>query len=98
MSERFSLPARLDSSGAAALVPALLAQRGKPLTLDAGGVEVIGARALEVLVAAGRQWALDGQPLQIDAPSERFGAVCATLGLRPDMPWSAAGSQTGVPA
>lgn len=88
MSERFSLPVRLDSSGAAALVQALLACRGRPLQIDASGVEVIGARAIEVLVATAKQWALDAQPIALVAASDRFRATCTTLGLDPDAPWA----------
>jgi chemotaxis protein CheX len=89
MTERFTLPGRLDSSGAPALVQALLARRGRPLVLDAAGVEVIGARAIEVLIAAGRQWAADGQAMAIDAPSDRYRAACTALGLSPEAPWCA---------
>lgn len=87
MTEQLSLPVRLDSSGAPPLVQALLERRGQPLILDAAGVEVIGALALEVIVAAGRQWQADGQPLSVASPSGRFTATCAALGLRPDAPW-----------
>ena len=87
MTERFTLPGRLDSSGAPALVQALLVRRGRPLVLDAAEVEVIGARAIEVIIAAGRQWALDGQDISVDAPSDRYSAACAALGVSPDTPW-----------
>lgn len=87
MIERFTLPDRLDSSGAAGLVGLLLAFRGGPLTIDASGVEVIGARAMEVLIAAGRQWAADDAPLEIAGVSDRYIAACEALGLRPECPW-----------
>lgn len=89
MTERLKLPGRLDSSGAPALVDMLMAHRGGPLTIDASGVEVLGARAMEVLVAAGRQWQADGQPLAIEGASDRYVAACATMGLAPDAPWGA---------
>ena len=91
MTERLMLPGRLDSSGAPALVDMLMARRGGPLTLDASGVEVMGARAMEVLVAAGRQWQADGQVLAIDSASDRYLAACATMGLAPDAPWASGG-------
>lgn len=91
MPDRFALPARLDSSGARLLARALLARRGRPLVICAAGVEQIGALACEVLIAAGRQWAADGQPLAIKAPSDRFRTACATLGLCADAPWAAPG-------
>lgn len=88
MTEGFILPRRLDSSGAPGLAQALIARRGAALVLDASEVEVIGALALEVLIAAGRQWAADAQPISIIAPSERFQSACATLGLMPLTPWA----------
>jgi chemotaxis protein CheX len=87
MTDPFPLPDRLDSSAAPALLQALLHHRGQPLALDAAGVQVIGALALEVVVAAGRQWQADGLPLSIDRPSPRFRAICGQLGLDPDQPW-----------
>lgn len=98
MIERFTLPARLDTSGAAALVPALLSRRGQPLEMDASGVEVLGARAVEVIIAAGRQWAEDGMPLVVGAMSERYRATFGTLGLSASAPWAdRAPDSTGSP-
>lgn len=90
MTQRLKLPDRLDSSGTPTLIAMLLAHRGAPLVLDASGVDVAGARAMEVLVAAGRQWHADGHALVIDGPSDRFCAACAVMGLLPDAPWRAA--------
>jgi anti-anti-sigma regulatory factor len=87
LTERFLLPARLDSSGAIPLVQALQMRRGQPLCLDASEVEVIGALALEVIIAAARQWAADDQPFSLAAPSKRFCATCTSLGLCSDAPW-----------
>lgn len=89
MTEHFILPDRLDSSAAPALLASLRERIGRPLALDASGVEVIGALALEVIVAAGRQWERDGQPLTVIDPSARFTSACAVLGLRDDAPWLA---------
>lgn len=89
MTDQLTLPDRLDSSGAAPLARELLSRRGQPLVLDAAGVEVIGARAFEVIVAAGRQWDADGVALSIEQPSDRFLAAAQSLGLKPDMPWRA---------
>lgn len=87
MSEVFALPNRLDSSGAAPLMQALLSRRGRSLTLDASGVDLVGALALEVIVAAGRQWEADRQLLSLAHPSERFVASCDALGLCAAAPW-----------
>jgi chemotaxis protein CheX len=87
MTDQLTLPDRLDSSGAAPLARELLSRRGKPLVLDAAGVEVIGALAFEVIVAAGRQWDADGVQLNIEQPSDRYLAAAQALGLKPDAPW-----------
>lgn len=87
MTEHFILPDRLDSSAAPALVAALGQKVGQPLQIDAAGVEVIGALALEVIIAAGLQWQADGQTLAITQRSARFDAACDALGLRADAPW-----------
>lgn len=99
MSTTFILPGRLDSSGALPLLHDLLARRGQPLVLDAAGVEVIGALAFEVIVAAGHQWALDGPPISVTRPSDRYLAACDSLGLNPPAPWQArpAAPVIGVP-
>jgi chemotaxis protein CheX len=93
MTEALILPARLDSSGAPSLLQTLLDRRGQPLLLDASAVEVIGALALEVVIAAGRQWNDDGCTLTMINPSDRYLAACAALGLRADAPWQA-GAET----
>lgn len=87
MSEVFALPSRLDSSGALPLMQGLLARRGQSLTLDASGVDLVGALALEVIIAAGRQWAADQQELVIAGPSDRFAAACDAMGLSTSAPW-----------
>lgn len=87
MTEHFILPDRLDSSAAPALMAALGQKVGQPLQIDAARVEIIGALALEVIIAAGLQWQADGQTLAISQRSARFDAACETLGLRADAPW-----------
>ena len=89
LTEKFSLPARLDSSGAISLRDALLARRGQPVCLDAAQVEVVGALAIEIIVATARQWVADDQMLTLASPSPRFCAVCDLLGVHPDAPWLA---------
>lgn len=94
MTEHFILPDRLDSSAAPGLVAALLDRSGKPLVLDADRVEVIGALALEVIIAGGRQWEADGHSLTIRKPSARFVAACQVLGLDYQAPWQTSASRT----
>lgn len=87
MTDALILPSRLDSSAAAALSASLLARRGGPLVIDASQVGVIGALALEVVVAAGRQWRLDGHTLTITGPSDPYLHAATVLGLDPLQPW-----------
>ena len=64
-----------------------MANRGQTLTLDASEVEVIGALSFEVIIAAGRQWAIDGNPLALGQMSDRYLAACDALGLQAEAPW-----------
>ena len=98
MTECLMLPVRLDSSGARSLMDMILARRGAALTLDASQVDVIGALAVEVLVAAGRQWQADGHTLAIANPSDRYAAACKTMGLSPESPWLSGVESMGVAA
>lgn len=86
MAQQFILPNRLDSSAAPSLVQSLLALRNQPLTIDAARVEVVGALAVEVLLAAHRQWKDDGHILCLSQPSPQFRAALETLGLHEALP------------
>ena len=81
------LATRLDSAQAQRLAADLCARRGKPLQLDISAVETISALALEVIIAAARQWARDGHDLTLTGRSARFAETCTTLGLAPQSPW-----------
>ena len=83
------LPRRLDVSAGLDLREELLRRRGAPLELDASEVESAGGLALEVIVAAARQWEEDGASFALQSPSEAFSSVCRTLGLEPSAPWCA---------
>ena len=87
MADHFMLPERLDSSAASTLRECLEARTGSALVLDASGVEVIGALAYEVIIAAAKQWQADGQELSLRQPSPRFRMAAMTLGLDGDAPW-----------
>lgn len=87
MTDHFTLPDRLDSIAAPSLLAAFMNRRGQPLDLDASSVEVIGALSMEVIIAAGRQWEVDGHGLAVLQPSKPFLAACTALGLFPDAPW-----------
>ncbi|ADO42903.1 STAS domain-containing protein [Ketogulonicigenium vulgare] len=60
-----ALPETIDRSAARALADHILQHRGGPVQLDAGAVTRIGGLGAEVLLAAQRQWQVDGQDLQI---------------------------------
>jgi len=66
------LPAVLDLQYAAPLRAELLALRGRPVNLDASGVERLGGLCLQVLISAQKSWAADGQMLSIAPVSDAF--------------------------
>jgi chemotaxis protein CheX len=75
------LPAGLDTAGASALAARLLEVRGRPLTLDASGVERVGALGLQVLLSARLTWTRDGETLDITDPSPAFLAALGLAGV-----------------
>jgi chemotaxis protein CheX len=82
---RIPLPSGLDTAGAAALARRLQEARGTSLTLDATGVERVGALGLQVLLSARLTWARDGQRLRIEGPSATLEAALATAGVELDL-------------
>jgi chemotaxis protein CheX len=74
------LDARLTADHAAPLRDSLLSHRGGALTLDAGEVERLGGPCFQVLAAARKTWAADGQTLIFAQPSPAFTAGLAILG------------------
>ncbi len=75
-----ALPPVLDIAAVAPLCEQLLALRGAPLRLDGSGVERLGGLGLQVLLAACRTWAEDGQPIQLAAPSPALADQLAAFG------------------
>ena len=82
----FKLDARLTADQAGSLREALLSHRGAPLALDAGEVERLGGPCFQVLAAARKTWAADGQDLTFLQPSPAFAAGLAVLGATDWMP------------
>lgn len=78
--KRLRLPARLDGPTAASPAEDLMAAQGRDLILEADDVRHAGAAGLQVLLAARRSWAVDGQVLGCAAPSRRFAEGLARLG------------------
>jgi chemotaxis protein CheX len=74
----------LDLTAAAPLAAALLAARGGPATLDASGVQRLGAQCLQVLLAARALWQSDGQPWRLTDASPEFSDAAALMGC-PDL-------------
>jgi len=62
----------LDLGAAAPLWLDVCAARGKPLEVDASGVERLGGLCLQVLLAAQAQWRRDGVAFAIVNPSPSF--------------------------
>ncbi len=80
------LDARLTADHAEPLRAALLAHRGSALALDAGDVERLGGPCFQVLAAARKTWAADGQTLTFTQPSPAFTAGLAVMGGADWMP------------
>ena len=74
----------LDLTAAAPLAASLLAFRGGPATLDASGVQRLGAQCLQVLLSARALWTSDGQPWRLIDPSPEFSDAAALMGC-PDL-------------
>jgi chemotaxis protein CheX len=74
----------LDLTAAAPLAAAILAARGKPMAIDASGVQRLGAQCLQVLLAARQTWSADGQPWEVVSPSPEFCDAAALMGC-PDL-------------
>ena len=74
----------LDLTAAAPLAATLLAARGGPATLDASGVQRLGAQCLQVILAARALWTSDGQPWRLIDPSPEFSDAAALMGC-PDL-------------
>lgn len=79
------LPAQLGLTAAAPLASALLAERGRPLALDASAVERLGGLCLQVLLSARLTWITDDQPLTLAAASPAFREAWSLFGA-PTLP------------
>jgi chemotaxis protein CheX len=80
MKGSINLAACLDGLATERLASELAPQRGHALTLYAGQVTFLGALALQLLIAANRQWQTDGKPFRIADPSAAFLEGVALLG------------------
>lgn len=81
MTHMHELGEHLDSAAAAPLAGELLAFRGGPLNLSGSAVAFAGTLVLQVLVAARKQWRLDGHDFKLEPASEALQAACTALGV-----------------
>ncbi|HHX90393.1 MAG TPA: STAS domain-containing protein [Paracoccus sp.] len=83
MKGSLKLAACLDTLATRRLAADLASQRGHSLTLDAADVTFLGTLPLQLLLAAHRQWRMDGKSFRIADPSAAFLDGTALLGSNP---------------
>jgi len=83
MKGSLTLAACLDSLATEHLASELSRLRGHSVTLDAAQVTFLGALALQLLIAAQRQWKIDGKAFSIIDPAAAFLEGIAVLGSAP---------------
>jgi anti-anti-sigma regulatory factor len=81
MTAQVVLPARLDSAAAAELAQALRAHEGAEVALDAAGVDLMGAKALQTLLVAAAAWRDAGHGFAVTGLTEKVRGQLAMLGL-----------------
>jgi anti-anti-sigma regulatory factor len=75
------LPAKLDSAAAVHLTHTLKARQGTDVVLDAAGVDLLGARAVQTLLVAAASWHAAGLPLSFANLSASVRTQLADLGF-----------------
>ena len=75
------LPARLDSAAAIQLAQTLREMDGADVALDAAGVEMMGAKAMQTLLVAQAAWAAAGLRLSVTGLSDKIRSQVALMGL-----------------
>ena len=81
MTVRVELPAKLDLVASESLLDTLKDHRGQDLTLDASGVEHLGAHALQTLIIARSSWESDGKALTVADLTDEVIEQIETLGV-----------------
>jgi chemotaxis protein CheX len=79
-SVRLRLPAVIDLRAASSLAENLRALRGRPVRLDASGVERLGGLGLQVLLSGRLTWRADRLDFTVEQASDAFQADCALMG------------------
>lgn len=59
------LPPKLQAAAIGQCLDDLKRLRGQPLTLDAKGVQFIGAQGIQLLISAAKSWRADGQDFKL---------------------------------
>ncbi len=75
-----TLPEVLDLNAAAPLAAKLRVLRGRPVALDASGVQRVGALCLQVLLSASATWAVDNVPIKLIGASRAFNEASILFG------------------
>ncbi|MEQ5793602.1 STAS domain-containing protein [Paracoccus sp. NFXS7] len=74
------LPETFDRKAVSAFARTLLDHRGADAVLDASGVARMGTLAVELLIAARKQWRADGKTLSIRDASDPFLTTIQAVG------------------
>lgn len=77
----FKLAAVLDLNEASNLKANLQSLRGKPVAVDASGVERLGVQCVQVLMAAAKTWESDGKPFVVAKASDAFLKTMQLIGV-----------------
>ena len=78
------LAAVLDLNEASELRSKLMTMRGNGITIDASGVERVGAQCMQVLMAGARAWENDKQSFAFDKVSDVFLKTIQLIGINID--------------
>jgi chemotaxis protein CheX len=81
LAQTLQLPEILDLSYAAPLAESFLALRGMNLTVDAAGVQRVGAQCMQVILSAVSTWRIDEAEFSIIDPSPEFRDALSLLGV-----------------
>lgn len=78
------LAAVLDLNEASELRSTLMTMRGSSITIDASGVERVGAQCVQVLMAGARAWDNDKQSFAFEKVSDVFLKTIQLIGINID--------------
>jgi anti-anti-sigma regulatory factor len=81
MTAPVTLPAKLDSAAAVQLTRLLTERQGADVVLDAAGVDLLGARALQTLLVAASSWQASGHAFSVANLSAEVRTQLADLGF-----------------